>query len=180
MQYFKECTYCKITKKTTEFFKDSTKKDKLTCRCKDCIKKTLNRERIKEYSKLYWSDKLEKRRKIVIISHNKNKEHHKKIRKEYLKTTNGKLKHREHSHTRRIKFKNQYVEKVDFNNIYLKFNGFCFYCNKKININESHFDHFIPISKGGKHEEKNIRLSCIKCNLSKGAKMPKEVDYPIF
>lgn len=39
---------------------------------------------------------------------------------------------------------------------------------------KNNIDHFVPLAKGGKHEFKNLRLSCPKCNRLKGAKDPYE------
>ena len=35
-------------------------------------------------------------------------------------------------------------------------------------------DHIIPLSKGGKHEDANIQLLKLKCNLRKGSQLPHE------
>jgi len=35
-----------------------------------------------------------------------------------------------------------------------------------------HVDHFIPLSKGGKTEPKNLRTLCAECNHGKGGRMP--------
>lgn len=32
-------------------------------------------------------------------------------------------------------------------------------------------DHIVPLSKGGAHSQDNVRLTCLPCNLSKGAKI---------
>ncbi|OGJ55538.1 hypothetical protein A3D88_04345 [Candidatus Peribacteria bacterium RIFCSPHIGHO2_02_FULL_52_16] len=48
-------------------------------------------------------------------------------------------------------------------------NGRCVICN---DIKNLHFDHDLPFSKGGTSlTEKNIRLLCAKCNLSKSNKI---------
>jgi len=48
--------------------------------------------------------------------------------------------------------------------------GKCFYCSINI-INRYTLDHFIPLSRGGKHSMSNIRLACQPCNDSKGSKI---------
>lgn len=37
-----------------------------------------------------------------------------------------------------------------------------------------HVDHYVPLSKGGKHEADNLVISCADCNLRKNAKDPYE------
>lgn len=57
-------------------------------------------------------------------------------------------------------------------------NNCCFYCEKELKLEETTLDHYIPRSKGGNSNLKNLRLSCVKCNRKKGDKMPSEkIDY---
>jgi 5-methylcytosine-specific restriction endonuclease McrA len=70
-----------------------------------------------------------------------------------------------------------FVEHVDYKQVYEEYCGLCFYCRRSLSFKESHFDHFVPIAKGGKHEKSNIRLSCPPFNRSKAAKMPGEVCH---
>jgi len=50
----------------------------------------------------------------------------------------------------------------------------CYWCGTPLKGKKSHIDHYIPLSKGGKHTISNLVMSCASCNLSKGAKMPEE------
>jgi len=45
----------------------------------------------------------------------------------------------------------------------------CYYCSKIVSTKRIHFDHIVPLSKGGPHSIENICVSCSKCNLSKHA-----------
>jgi 5-methylcytosine-specific restriction endonuclease McrA len=49
----------------------------------------------------------------------------------------------------------------------------CYLCGKTLAGNKCHIDHIIPLSKGGKHEPKNIAPTCPFCNMSKGSKLVK-------
>lgn len=49
----------------------------------------------------------------------------------------------------------------------------CWYCGGK--LHQVHFDHRIPLSRGGSNGPENIVASCPPCNLSKGSKMPWEM-----
>lgn len=46
----------------------------------------------------------------------------------------------------------------------------CYYCQKRFSSKKLHFDHIIPLSKGGAHSVDNLCVSCPKCNRSKHAR----------
>ena len=49
----------------------------------------------------------------------------------------------------------------------------CFYCDADCS-GDYHVDHLYPLSKGGKHEESNLVISCPACNLRKFNKDPED------
>jgi hypothetical protein len=51
--------------------------------------------------------------------------------------------------------------------------GRCWWCNIKLR-EKYHLDHCVPLSRGGLHDRRNIVISCPKCNLTKGNKLPYE------
>jgi 5-methylcytosine-specific restriction endonuclease McrA len=50
----------------------------------------------------------------------------------------------------------------------------CYYCKNHFSGSTIHFDHIIPLSRGGAHSVTNLCASCPSCNLQKGAKTPAE------
>jgi 5-methylcytosine-specific restriction endonuclease McrA len=50
----------------------------------------------------------------------------------------------------------------------------CIYCPPDLPAPFEHFDHVIPLSRGGTHERANLVPACVRCNLSKGAKLLNE------
>lgn len=48
--------------------------------------------------------------------------------------------------------------------------AFCEYCGRSVEGKSVHFDHIVPLSKGGHHSLENLCISCPSCNLRKGAK----------
>lgn len=53
----------------------------------------------------------------------------------------------------------------------------CYYCRAKTPTNKIHFDHIVPVSKGGSHSISNISASCDKCNLRKKDKPASEMHW---
>lgn len=51
----------------------------------------------------------------------------------------------------------------------------CYYCQERISVKHIHFDHIVPLSKGGKHCLSNLCASCDECNLNKRAKLINEM-----
>lgn len=47
----------------------------------------------------------------------------------------------------------------------------CYWCGVKC-PKLYHIDHYVPLSKGGKHEVRNLVIACRKCNLKKNARDP--------
>ena len=43
----------------------------------------------------------------------------------------------------------------------------CYYCEGKVHSDKIHFDHIVPLSKGGAHSVENLCVSCADCNQSK-------------
>jgi len=50
----------------------------------------------------------------------------------------------------------------------------CQYCGEKITQENATIDHFIPQSKGGKHNKENLKLCCFICNSIKSGKTYEE------
>ncbi|MFA5858596.1 MAG: HNH endonuclease [Elusimicrobiota bacterium] len=59
-------------------------------------------------------------------------------------------------------------------NIYEHYGYRCCYCNKKLAPAMLNLDHVVPRSRGGKTSWTNIVTACVKCNLRKGNRTPKE------
>ena len=47
-------------------------------------------------------------------------------------------------------------------------NATCHICRKRCAPNDIQIDHVIPLSRGGTHTLENLRVSCARCNASKG------------
>jgi len=76
---------------------------------------------------------------------------------------------------RRVKKKGAFAERVSIEKVFFRDGGRCHICKRKLNLEVkypnsrfSSIDHIIPISKGGTHEYKNVKLACFECNVRKG------------
>lgn len=63
------------------------------------------------------------------------------------------------------------VEPVDYAAIWERDHGICHICGLVVDLADLHYDHIIPLSKGGAHAMENIAVSHAICNLRKGAKI---------
>jgi len=67
------------------------------------------------------------------------------------------------------------VEPVDFITVIERHGMRCHLCGDEIKRGDLHFDHVVPLSKGGSHSTDNIKPSHSRCNLVKGAKLLPEI-----
>lgn len=80
--------------------------------------------------------------------------------------------HREHHARRRASKRNGRVTKADYAAILAEFGMVCHICGCGITTRQDlHFDHVIPLAKGGPHCSENIKPSHAKCNMHKKAKL---------
>lgn len=77
----------------------------------------------------------------------------------------------DYTETGKARKKGRYIPDKTKIKIARRDNYTCQICGKNLKDEELEFDHVIPISKGGCSEENNIRLTCFKCNRSKGNKI---------
>jgi 5-methylcytosine-specific restriction endonuclease McrA len=70
---------------------------------------------------------------------------------------------------------------VKFNrrNIFARDHNQCQYCGKKFPTTELSLDHVIPRSQGGQSTWENIVCSCIRCNVKKGGRTPKQAHMTL-
>src|SRR6184192_2587398 len=71
---------------------------------------------------------------------------------------------------------------VKFNrrNIFARDNNQCQYCGKKFPTSELSLDHVTPRSQGGQTTWENIVCACVKCNVRKGGRTPREAGMTLI
>lgn len=65
--------------------------------------------------------------------------------------------------------------RLDYKAIAARSGGLCAICGQL--PKRRHYDHIIPLSRGGTHDEGNVQLTCSTCNHRKGGKLPEEVMH---
>lgn len=50
----------------------------------------------------------------------------------------------------------------------------CYWCARPVAKAQRRIDHIIPLAKGGADAVENLCVACVRCNTSKGAKLPYE------
>jgi len=71
---------------------------------------------------------------------------------------------------------------VKFNrrNIFARDNNQCQYCGKKFATIDLSLDHIVPRSQGGGSSWENVVCACIKCNVRKGGRTPKQAHMGLI
>lgn len=78
---------------------------------------------------------------------------------------------RERGARRRALVRGTRIERVSYEAIWIRDGGVCHICGDPVERTDVHFDHVIPLSKGGPHTYENIKVSHSLCNWRKGTKL---------
>ncbi len=65
-------------------------------------------------------------------------------------------------------------------NIFERDKNTCQYCARKFAKSDLTIDHVVPRSKGGHDTWGNLVLACVKCNVRKGDRTPREAGMPLI
>lgn len=80
-------------------------------------------------------------------------------------------KWRLYASTRRARKRGASIGVIDYDAILAAHGMICHLCGGEIEDGDLHYDHVIPLAKGGEHSNENIRPSHAFCNRSKGARL---------
>ena len=156
----KVCCRCEIEKPIAEYTKNRAKPDGLDARCKECKKEV--REIRREYNSAYGKKWREENRGYVEMYRKCYSDTHRLEENARLRVQAAK---------RRKILAENFIEEVDYNKILERDNYMCHICNKPVEPQDVHFDHVVPLSKGGAHSMENVKVAHSACNLRKGNKV---------
>lgn len=171
----KKCIRCEEIKTVDNF--SISKQGYYHSYCRSCSSilfkqyREKNKDKLREKQKEYQEKNKEVLLKKWSKYHLKNKEKRNRQTKEYFQTEKGKCVCKNGNQNRRKHINNSDVTTSQL--LELNKNAkVCYWCNKSLKGKKIHIDHYIPLSKGGKHTISNLVVSCSSCNLSKHTKDP--------
>lgn len=187
----KRCSKCKVVKGVEEFDWLYKSRGRRQSHCKECRKRWRreNRDKISAANAEYNKKRREKTRAYNSEYYRKNRDRLKAQTARYQGENRDKAnawnaayrrrnpgKSREHRAKRRALERAAAVGRIDYEAIIERDSMRCHLCGKKIRSHKDlHFDHIVPLSKGGEHSMRNIACAHATCNLKKGA----DDDFPV-
>lgn len=180
----KLCNACKQEKHVTEFYRATRNPDGLDRLCATCA-----RDQWRGYHKAKLEHHRAMRRAWAKRNHEKVLGHRAQYRKknhEVLRTKRKMYdlanpdKRRERVMRRNARKKAAQIGTVDYQRIWDRDKGICWICGTKVDRRNCHFDHVIPLAKGGAHSEENIAVSHSWCNQHKNSRIIKYEQSELF
>lgn len=178
MHTMKRCTSCNEEKTPDNFHKHPGTRDGLETRCRSCRNAQnrahyeSRREHYREVRKRWYETHRDEHRERVLMK--RDKLAHAERARRWGQTPEGRLKKRENQAVRRTE-KGSYRDARRLGRFYkdvLERDGMtCHICGETIpSLDELHFDHVVPLSKGGLHMLENVRPAHARCNRTKAAR----------
>ena len=125
--------------------------------------------RNKDYYVSYRERTLEQRAETWQRWYEKNKAHCRKREANYR--NKNRLHIRAKNMLRHARKKTTMVEPVSYKKILERDGYVCHICTGQVDTSDIHFDHVVPLARGGTHTYDNIKVSHSLCNMRKGAKL---------
>lgn len=148
------------------FYRQKRGRYGLEAQCKACKRNRRDNTSSREYHKKWYAenaDEIKRKRRAHMLA---NLDEHRAMKATHARNRRARLAGNGGSHTREDVIK-QFEGQ----------NHRCWWCSRKMN-KRYEVDHRIPISRGGSNGPENIVISCWRCNRSKGARMPWEMEQP--
>ncbi len=131
-----------------------------------------NTDKVKKYMAEYYTQNIGKIRELGLIYRDSRREIiREKARKRY-KENKDKSKIYGHNYRARKKANGGKLSFDIIDKLFALQRGKCAICKSNLKKTGHHIDHIYPISLGGKNEDRNVQLTCPRCNLIKKDKDP--------
>jgi len=181
----KRCGHCKRDLPIDNFSRNRSCTSGLSSYCRECKRKSdakdyqLHSETRKEHVEKWRRANRDKHRAQGRIYYYRNRSRRKKRQREierkyYQQPAVYRRKLDREGEYRARKLKTT-TERISRAAVHRRSKGICHICKKWVSLRAMHVEHVVPLSRGGTHTYKNVRASHKRCNLSKGAKLMKEL-----
>jgi 5-methylcytosine-specific restriction endonuclease McrA len=171
----KRCPICTLEIDVSGFNRNAKERDGLQWCCRSC-------ERINNQ---LWRDRNRDRVRALHRAwcyRNKDKELQRKARYRDLNRDKLREKHRQYSRINALRQRERVMRRnalkkrssvgpVNYQRIWERDQGHCYICDQRVETQDCHYDHIIPLSKGGPHIESNIAVTHSWCNYRKGSRL---------
>lgn len=194
----KRCNKCGEVKPSSDFRRNSKRKDGLSSTCKTCAKqydaeyrhkngeflsqakrqwRHDNRDRVRENKRRYYQSNIEREREARRLNQQRytasNPDKARSACKKW-RIANPEYNRIQHAVRKARKLNSGGTHTTaDVKAQYRSQRGKCWWCSKLVG-DDYHVDHLIPLARGGTNDARNIVISCPKCNMSKHDKLPHE------
>jgi hypothetical protein len=181
---FKRCSTCGETKPRDAFFRNVANKDGLEGRCKvcrgDCDPHRRERENQRKALRAINPDYgIPDSKYCPSCGKTKSSDefHRVNSRKDGLRDICRECISNfwEGDKKRRAQKLSAFVESFTRREIYERDGGRCHICGKKVDPNNWHLDHLIPLSLGGEHSKRNVAVAHPYCNLRRNNRGPAQL-----
>lgn len=169
------CPCCKEIKTLDNFTKNKARKDGFKVYCKACQK--AKREETREYNiakSKEWREanpeRFAEKRDAWMQAHPQSESD---TRKEWMRKNVAKV--RQIKKTYKVRRMGWEVGEVDYLEVLMRDGFVCHICGNDVEPDDVHFDHAIPLSKGGAHATYNVFVSHSRCNMKKSNKLTEKV-----
>lgn len=92
---------------------------------------------------------------------------HRDQQRAWAHTPAGRLSRRNRSGACRARKLGQPAVPINLAAVYEREDGRCWICGRAVPVDRAHFEHVIPIQRGGGHTQDNVRVACVPCNVIK-------------
>ena len=131
-----------------------------------------NREEYLAHGRAYYSDNREVLSAKFAAYRAEHSEQAKEYSAEWRKNNQERVRILRHNYESRKKTNGGTLSKDIVSRLMSRQKGKCPICKVDLKVTGNHLDHIIPLKLGGLHEDRNMQLTCPRCNCRKQAKHP--------
>lgn len=176
----KTCARCGESKPTTAYGVHKRTLDGLDTTCLACKRLTsrewhlANRERALRYARDYKAARPEHFRELKRVRRESNPGLLARERRSYYERNREKFL--DYEVNRRAWKLAGFVENIERRVVFDRDGGVCGICHRPVTWEEFSVDHIFPLRHGGEHSYGNTQSAHLRCNMSKGARLPQEAS----